>query len=214
MRTYHRHYPGPPERCSLRSLLFRTSVFDLLRRSRQAHWAFRGLLGVQFSLWSARSLIRPGEPSASRASTGRSLCRVASTASGWNVSCRVGFLPPTGSRCPFHGTPERVPSKRSGRAKFHLGLAPATVCDKSGRHSGRGRRQNLNKVNLPRGVNMKTASEEVTGMIFVSKWSSQTLCAGAELGVFDFLSRDRMRTASEVAAETGLDPALLYRLLR
>src|SRR5262249_42969423 len=34
------------------------------------------------------------------------------------------------------------------------------------------------------------------------------------LGVFDFLSRDRMRTASEVAAETGLDPALLYRLLR
>ena len=61
---------------------------------------------------------------------------------------------------------------------------------------------------------MKTASEEVTGMIFMSKWSSQTLCAGAELGVFDFLSRDRMRTASEVAAETGLDPALLYRLLR
>jgi len=61
---------------------------------------------------------------------------------------------------------------------------------------------------------METASEEVTGMIFMSKWSSQTLCAGAELGVFDFLSRDRMRTASEVAAETGLDPALLYRLLR
>ena len=61
---------------------------------------------------------------------------------------------------------------------------------------------------------METASEEVTGMIFMSKWSSQTLCAGAELGVFDFLSRDRVRTASEVAAETGLDPALLYRLLR
>src|SRR5262249_28980419 len=27
----------------------------------------------------------------------------------WNVSCRVGYLPPTGSRCPFHGTPEPRP---------------------------------------------------------------------------------------------------------
>jgi len=61
---------------------------------------------------------------------------------------------------------------------------------------------------------MKTASEEVTDMIFLSKWSSQTLCAGAELGVFDCLSRDATRTASDVAAETGLDPSLLYRLLR
>jgi aminoglycoside phosphotransferase (APT) family kinase protein len=43
---------------------------------------------------------------ASRASTGRSLVRIASTASGWNASCRVGYLPPTGSRCPFYGTPE------------------------------------------------------------------------------------------------------------
>jgi hypothetical protein len=61
---------------------------------------------------------------------------------------------------------------------------------------------------------MKTASEEVTDMIFLNKWSSQTLCAGAELGVFDFLSRDATRTAGEVATETGLDPTLLYRLLR
>ena len=61
---------------------------------------------------------------------------------------------------------------------------------------------------------MKTASEEVTGMIFLSKWSSQTLCAGAQLGVFDCLSRNGTRTASDVAAETGLDPTLLYRLLR
>jgi DNA-binding IclR family transcriptional regulator len=51
-------------------------------------------------------------------------------------------------------------------------------------------------------------------MIFLSKWSSQTLCAGAELGVFDCLSRDGTRTANDVAAETGLDPTLLYRLLR
>ena len=61
---------------------------------------------------------------------------------------------------------------------------------------------------------MKTASEEVTDMIFLSKWSSQTLCAGAELGVFDCLSRDGTRTASDIAAGTGLDSTLLYRLLR
>ena len=51
-------------------------------------------------------------------------------------------------------------------------------------------------------------------MIFLSKWSSQTLCAGAELGVFDCLSSNGTRTASDVAAETGLDLTLLYRLLR
>ena len=56
------------------------------------------------------------EPFASRASTRRSLCRVASTASGWNVSCRVGYLPPTGSRCPFHGTPEPRPTRSDRRA--------------------------------------------------------------------------------------------------
>jgi hypothetical protein len=61
---------------------------------------------------------------------------------------------------------------------------------------------------------MKTPSEEVTDMIFLSKWSSQTLCAGAELGVFDGLSRDGTRTASDIAVETGLDHTLLYRLLR
>jgi hypothetical protein len=61
---------------------------------------------------------------------------------------------------------------------------------------------------------MKTPSEEVTDMIFLSKWSSQTLCAGAELGIFDYLSCDGTRAATEVAAETGLDPTLLYRLLR
>src|SRR5262245_28088677 len=59
---------------------------------------------------------------------------------------------------------------------------------------------------LRRGARMKTASEEVTDMIFLSKWSSQTLCAWAELGVFDCLSRDGTRTANDVAAETGLDP--------
>ena len=51
-------------------------------------------------------------------------------------------------------------------------------------------------------------------MIFLSKWSSQTLCPGAELGVFDRLSRDGTRTASDIAVETGLDHTLLKRLLR
>jgi hypothetical protein len=64
------------------------------------------------------------------------------------------------------------------------------------------------------GERVKTASEEVTDMIFLSKWSSQTLCAGAELGVFDCLSCNNTRSAGDVAAETGLDRALLYRLLR
>src|ERR1700732_2742338 len=31
--------------------------------------------------------------------------------SGWNVSCRVGYLPLTGFRCPFHGTPEPHPTE-------------------------------------------------------------------------------------------------------
>lgn len=50
---------------------------------------------------------------------------------------------------------------------------------------------------------MKTASEEVTDMIFRSKWSSQILCAGAELGVFDCLSRDSTRTLSRLVPRLG-----------
>jgi hypothetical protein len=61
---------------------------------------------------------------------------------------------------------------------------------------------------------MKTASEAVTDMIFLNKWSSQTLCAGAELGVFDFLSQHTARAASDVAENIGVDPKLLYRLFR
>jgi O-methyltransferase domain/Dimerisation domain len=61
---------------------------------------------------------------------------------------------------------------------------------------------------------MKTASEEVADMIFLNKWSSQTLCAAAELGVFDLLSSVNGRTASDVAADLRVDPKLLYRLLR
>ena len=74
--------------------------------------------------------------------------------------------------------------------------------------------ESLSKPTYREEYRMKTASEEVTDMIFLSKWSSQTLCAGAELGVFDRLSRNATRTASDIAAEAGLDPTLLYRLLR
>ena len=74
--------------------------------------------------------------------------------------------------------------------------------------------ESLSKPTYREEYRMKTASEEVTDMIFLSKWSSQTLCAGAELGVFDRLSRDATRTASDIAAEADLDPRLLYRLLR
>jgi hypothetical protein len=61
---------------------------------------------------------------------------------------------------------------------------------------------------------MKTASEEVLDLIFLSEKSGQTLCAGAELGVFDHMRQGKARTAEEVAAEIELDPGLLHRLLR
>jgi Dimerisation domain len=60
---------------------------------------------------------------------------------------------------------------------------------------------------------MRTASEEVLDMI-LNQSSGQTLCAGAELGVFDHVSQDKACTAAEVAAEIELDPAMLYPLLR
>ena len=50
---------------------------------------------------------------------------------------------------------------------------------------------------------MKTASEEVLDLIFLGKSRGQTLCAGAELGVFDRMSQDKARAAGEVAAVAG-----------
>jgi hypothetical protein len=61
---------------------------------------------------------------------------------------------------------------------------------------------------------MKTASEEVLDLIFLGESSGQTLCAGAELGVFDHMSQEKARPAGEVAAEIDLDLGLLQRLLR
>jgi hypothetical protein len=61
---------------------------------------------------------------------------------------------------------------------------------------------------------MKTASEEVLDLIFLGKSSGQTLCAAAELGLFDHMSQDKARSAGEVAAEIDMDLGLLHRLLR
>jgi hypothetical protein len=60
---------------------------------------------------------------------------------------------------------------------------------------------------------MRTASEEVLDMI-LNQSTGQTLCAGAELGMFDYVSQDRARTAAEVAAEIDLDPAIVHPWLR
>lgn len=61
---------------------------------------------------------------------------------------------------------------------------------------------------------MRSPSETVLDMMFVGKWGSQTLCAAAEVGVFDHLSVDTPRSAADVAEDARLDPALLYRVLR
>ena len=59
---------------------------------------------------------------------------------------------------------------------------------------------------------MAHAPELVFDLIF-GRWRSQTLYAGAALGVFDQLS-DQPRTAASVAETVNADPAMLYRLMR
>jgi hypothetical protein len=60
---------------------------------------------------------------------------------------------------------------------------------------------------------MPTAAEQVIDLIF-GRWRSQILAAGTELGIFDRLDIVTPRKAQELATGMGLDPALLYRLLR
>jgi DNA-binding IclR family transcriptional regulator len=59
---------------------------------------------------------------------------------------------------------------------------------------------------------MANAPELVFDLIF-GRWRSQTLYAGAALGVFDQLS-NQPRTAASVAETISADPAMLYRLMR
>jgi hypothetical protein len=60
---------------------------------------------------------------------------------------------------------------------------------------------------------MATDTEQVIDLIF-GRWRSQVLAAGTELGIFDHLDTAAPKSAPELAAATGLDAALLYRLLR
>jgi hypothetical protein len=106
--------PPPLPRSSWKMLVTLSSLPDFGLRF--APTISTGTLG--FSRLARRSILivvctladSLDEPFASRASTGRSLFRIASTASGWNVSCRAGYLPPTGFRRPFHGAPELRPT--------------------------------------------------------------------------------------------------------
>ena len=60
---------------------------------------------------------------------------------------------------------------------------------------------------------MPTDAEQVIDLIF-GRWRSQILVAGTELGIFDRLDSKTPKSAPELAATTGLDAALLYRLMR
>jgi hypothetical protein len=62
------------------------------------------LLGVQFSFWPVRSLIRPSPNLLhQRLRALPLLAGHAPVTSGWSSSCRVGYLPPTGKARSFHG---------------------------------------------------------------------------------------------------------------
>ena len=61
-------------------------------------------------------------------------------------------------------------------------------------------------------ANTPNAPELVFDLIF-GRWRSQTLYAGAALGVFDQLS-DQPTTAAAVAETIKVDPSMLYRLMR
>jgi DNA-binding HxlR family transcriptional regulator len=60
---------------------------------------------------------------------------------------------------------------------------------------------------------MMSSSYEKVMDVITGRWKSQILYAGVKLGVFESVSNTK-KSASEIAAELGLDPALSYRLLR
>ena len=77
------------------------------------------------------------------------------------------------------------------------------------------------RVNLPArlrstqdgGHAVPAAMSHVVDLIF-GRWRSQILYAGAALNVFAYLKPDQDRAASIVAEEIGVNPTILYRLLR
>ncbi|HLW48642.1 MAG TPA: methyltransferase [bacterium] len=60
---------------------------------------------------------------------------------------------------------------------------------------------------------MSTPADQVNDLI-VAHWRSQTLHAGAALGVFDHLGAGETKDAETLAAELDVHSGLLYRLLR
>jgi hypothetical protein len=58
-----------------------------------------------------------------------------------------------------------------------------------------------------------TAQDHVMGLIF-GRWRSQILHAGVTLGVFDAVGETEPTDAEKVARTLGVDPSLLYRLMR
>jgi len=78
---------------------------------------FSRLAQCSFSLWSTCSLIRPRPNLLHRRLRVPPLPAIhAPIASGWSNSCRVGYLPPTGSTRPFHGARK----KRAKPMGYHL----------------------------------------------------------------------------------------------
>jgi hypothetical protein len=60
---------------------------------------------------------------------------------------------------------------------------------------------------------MNSSADQVRELI-LGRWKSQILYAGIELGVFDHLDMIGGKSAETLAAKLGVDPTLLYRLLR
>jgi hypothetical protein len=60
---------------------------------------------------------------------------------------------------------------------------------------------------------MNEATDKALDLIY-GRWRSQILYAGAELGIFDHVASEIAKPNEAVAAELGVDPALLYRLMR
>jgi hypothetical protein len=60
---------------------------------------------------------------------------------------------------------------------------------------------------------MNVATDKALDLIY-GRWRSQILYAGAELGIFDHVASEIAKSSEAVAAELGVDPTLLYRLMR